>query len=386
VVRVLGLLKDTEAREAIEGRVMDGHWLVRANVARALGQIGDPASLPKLRILLSDRVAKVHLSALDGLASFGAAAGPAWSDVADHLGSRSWQVRVAAAACLGALGERRAIEPLIARMEIEGGRVRKDIREALKLLTRDDLGENPEHWRDWWEKEKARTGKAPPPPPPPAGKDRYSAPTYYGLRVYSARIAYVIDTSASMAFAIRIDPAWLAKNERAYPAHASKYALARHEVEASLRALDPRARLNLYFFRTVASRWKTDLVPAGGRTIDAVIGRLATEAPPPGGGGEGYRTNYVDVLRLVLGEKKDALPGPKLARTADTVFFLTDGKPSVGDIRKTEELRLWFRERNRFARVRFHVIVFGKTDVDAEFLRRLAKENDGVFVQVPQAK
>jgi HEAT repeat protein len=389
VVRVLGMLKDWDARVAIEKLVMDEHWLVRANVARALGQLGSRFSRPTLSTLLGERVIPVQLSALDGLAGLGASGALCWSEVADLLGSRHWQVQSAAAACLGALGEMKAVEPLIARMEIEAGRVRKDILEALKVLTKDDLGENPRHWREWWEKLRVEKGGKPRPQPRAGatGDGRYGeVPTYYGLKLYSARIAYVIDSSASMAFTIKIDPKWLEKHGRAYPAHATKYALARHEVNASLQTLDRRAQVNVFFFRTTASRWKKDMVFASPRRREALVGRVNSEAPPRGGGGPGYRTNYVDVLRLILDVGKDEPLRPKLANTADTIYFLTDGKPSAGDITRTDELRSWFRERNRFARMRFHVIAFGRTDVNDEFLRRLAEENYGVLVQVPQAK
>jgi len=189
-----------------------------------------------------------------------------------------------------------------------------------------------------------------------------------------------------MAYTIEIDPDWLKKNGRSYPARASKYALARHEIRASLQALDPRAMINVYFFRTTASRWKKEPAIASLRKREAIVSRIGSEEPSEGGGGEGYRTNYVDVLRLVLGVDRDKPLRPKLASTPDTVYFLTDGRPTVGDIITTPELRSWFRERNRFARMRFHIIAFGRTNVNDEFLRKLASENDGVLVQVPQAE
>jgi hypothetical protein len=106
--------------------------------------------------------------------------------------------------------------------------------------------------------------------------------------------------------------------------------------------------------------------------------------PPDGGGGVEHRTNYVDVFRLVLGLEKDGPRSPKLADTPDTMFFLTDGMPTVGDITDPRTLLAWFHERNRFARVRCHVIVFGKTDVNVHFLKGLTEGNGGTLVQVPR--
>jgi hypothetical protein len=300
-------------------------------------------------------------------------------------------VRSAAADCLGALGQMDAVEPLITRMESESGRIRKDIRDALKKITRDDLGLNPKYWRDWWEKEKARVGGGIPdgpeaPKEPPKEERRYAEqPTYYGLEVFSEGIGYVLDVSSSMASTIKIDPAWLLKQKRQYPPDAMKAALARNEVEASLKTLDPRTRFNLYFFKSMASKWENQMVPATPQNVNSANGRLKSEMPmdQAGGGGE---TNYVDVFRLVL----DVKPGQDLVGnfgdTPDTIFFLTDGEPTAGDITEGDVLASWFHELNRFARVKVSVITFGNLGVDPEFLKRLATENGGVFVQVPEVR
>ena len=75
-------------------------------------------------------------------------------------------------------------------------------------------------------------------------------------------------------------------------------------------------------------------------------------------------------------------PLPAFADTPDTLFFLTDGSPTDGEITKADELLSWFNERNRFARLRVHVIAMGNTGVDLEFLSKLAKTNDGFFVHM----
>ena len=40
------------------------------------------------------------------------------------------------------------------------------------------------------------------------------------------------------------------------------------------------------------------------------------------------------------------------------------------------------RERNRFARLRVHVIAMGNTGIDLEYLSELAKQNDGEFLHL----
>ena len=54
------------------------------------------------------------------------------------------------------------------------------------------------------------------------------------------------------------------------------------------------------------------------------------------------------------------------------------------EITATPELLGWFRDLNRFAKVRLHVVAFGNLGVDLEFLRKLAAAGDGEFIHVPE--
>ena len=167
---------------------------------------------------------------------------------------------------------------------------------------------------------------------------------------------------------------------------AAKARLARMEIEASMRSLDPRVRFNLYFFRTTAYTWKKNMVAATQSNVNSAANRLASEEPRGNSTGSGFQTNYVDVFRLVLDVKKGKDLTGNFGDTPDTIFFLTDGEPTAGDMTDADVLASWFQELNRFARVKVNVITFGNLGVDAEFLKRLATENRGKFVQVPDAR
>jgi hypothetical protein len=385
VARALGTLRDEAAAPACLALLGDGNWLVRVYAARALGRVRHLPAVPALRNLLDDGVAKVRMAAMDALAEYGEDAGEVAESVGDHLGDANWQVRSAAAECLGALGDRRGIEALIARMEIEDGRIRKDIHDALKRITRDDLGANPKHWRDWWEKARKTDGAPPPRPAKSPEDERYGKtepPTIYGLRVFSRLAGYVVDTSFSMAYEAKVDPAWLKRSGRDFPAVGTKAEFARREIGASLATLDPRTHFNVWFFRTAASRWKSKAVPATPQNVSAALRRIEAESPREGVGGEAWRTNYVDLFRLILGIRDgEGLPRD-FRDTPDTLYFLTDGKPTVGEIVDHEILLGWIREHNRFARMRLNVISFGHETND-RFLSALAGQNGGGFVVVP---
>jgi hypothetical protein len=399
VARILGNIGDPAAGGELMKYASDGLWLTRAHVAFSLGALRHEPAKELLKRMIDDRSPKGSIAAMDALGGFGERAASAWEPVSKQLEAADWQVRSAAAECLGALGDMRAVEPLLVRMETEAGRIRKDAREALTRIIREDLGSNPRHWRDWWEKRKERHGGKVPPRPgpmnaPPTTEHKYERlPTYYGVRVFSHRVGYVLDVSSSMLTWMEIEADWLKKNRRKYAAVARKFDLAKHEIEASLSSLDRRVRFNLYFFRREAFTFKRGLVPAEEKTVAGAVARMAAEEPkkPPKAGrgrtsANRHQTNYVDAFRLVLDVKRGQEIAGGFRDTPDTIYFLTDGRPTTGDITDSDTLLSWYTELNRFARIRTHVIAFGRTGVDTEFLKRLAEENGGRCVLVPEAK
>jgi len=388
VIRILGNAKDRDSAVAVAARIKDPNWLVRAHAARTLGTLGRPEDLALLRCMTADRAPKVRLTAIDAITTRGRAAASAWKDVAAQLSHSAWPLRSASAECLGRLGNTMAVDTLIDRMEVEGGRIRQDIRTALKRITKDDLGSTAKYWRDWWEAEKVRRGKAPPPEvKKPTKADKYAKPpTYFSLKVFSQSVGYVIDASTSMNFRVELDYDWVKRHRPGTLIEGRKYDHAVREIRASLSQLDPRTRFNLYFFRTGSSAWKRKLVPATPGNIDSAVSAVQSHRPNATlTGGGSYRTNYVAAFRTLLDVKRDEIP-TTFRDTPDTIFILTDGKPTTGDITDSDTLLSWFREHNRFARVRVNVITFGKMESNPEFLRRLATENGGRLIEIPRAE
>jgi hypothetical protein len=73
-------------------------------------------------------------------------------------------------------------------------------------------------------------------------------------------------------------------------------------------------------------------------------------------------------------------PKAAIANKIDTVYFLSDGRPSVGRLVDTNEIRKEVRQWNDLYRIVFHAIAIG--EFQKEFLRDLATENGGVFVDL----
>ncbi|HTE06915.1 MAG TPA: vWA domain-containing protein, partial [Planctomycetota bacterium] len=64
----------------------------------------------------------------------------------------------------------------------------------------------------------------------------------------------------------------------------------------------------------------------------------------------------------------------------DTIFFLTDGEPTVGRTVDMREIRNEVRRVNGYRGVQIHVIYVG--EFGGEEMEKLAHENGGVFVSI----
>jgi HEAT repeat protein len=393
VVRILGLAKDDESAESVKALLADPDVEVRAQAALALGRMRHEAAVPALRPLLAEKTDETIIAAMDALAMFGESVEDECVRVTPHLDDMRRHVRTAAAECLGSLGSMESVDALIARMDKEEGRVRADIREALKKITRDDLGESPARWKEWWKKEKDHyPGKTPPRPPEtpkPDVNERYAqVPTFYGIQLFSKRLEFLLDVSSSMSDHIVVDPDWLRKNGRAYKSDATKFDLASFEISATLRLVDPRLEFGIVTFRSDVKPWKEHLVPASPGTVDQALAHLESQRPPPmnaAGDISKQKTDLADALRIALGIKPGTT-GRATDEAADEAYIMTDGAPTAGDLVDADVLLSWFREKNRLARLRLHVVTFETIDTDLKFLQSLATAGGGSFVAIPEKK
>jgi hypothetical protein len=90
-------------------------------------------------------------------------------------------------------------------------------------------------------------------------------------------------------------------------------------------------------------------------------------------------TNVYAALLHVLGASQLRF-GQQIKNGVDEVFLLSDGEPSVGSVKDPEEILRVVREINRYQKIRINTVFTG-TDKGAEFMRKLAEQNHGVFVR-----
>jgi hypothetical protein len=392
--KICGRLGFKDALPKLEEQLADKNWYARAEAAVACGRMKDVKAMPAMRkMVTADASEKAQVGAMDALAMFKEDAATAAPLIAKALDSAQWQIRIAAAQALGELGQMESIDPLIARMEKETGRVPDEIYTALKKISRDDLGRKPESWKGWWEREKANNpnglpkrpdepdpSKKPKGPDPNDPKATHDAgpPPYFGIELYSSRVGFVLDTSESMTENFTPDPAAAKALSREYVGR-DKLTICKEEIDQALRGLDPRAHFSVISFGTQIRSFKPNPVPASPANIDAAAGFLKSLE----GAGE---TNYYDALKAALDIGAEPDTNANFKATPDTITFLTDGEPTKGDILDADTILEWYTGLNRYARVKTHTITFGLVNVDMPLLRGMAERNGGRFTIVPELK
>jgi hypothetical protein len=230
---------------------------------------------------------------------------------------------------------------LVELMAGEPGRLRHDAWAALRRLTGKDIPPDPEQWRAILPVASLAAEEI-------DAADPETTSAYYGLPVYSRRIAFVFDVSGSMRDDGKIESAreqFAATVKRLAPEQ--RYDLFVHRY---LLEYPPRPRLERAFGRLTAGR---------ARKSTAWLGRQEAK-----GAGALY----------------DALLAAMLDGEVDTIYLLSDGVPSFGTIKRDYRILQEIRRRNRWRRVVIHTILLGSKGTDREFMAQLAGEHGGTAV------
>ena len=298
------------------------------------------------------------------------------------------------------------IRPLIARMRDETGRLQGDAYDALKTLTMRSFPDVPDTWDAWWDRNEDKF-ELPDPEAVAAARaalaesgTRYTSgkKQFLGIETKSDSIMFVIDVSGSME-TLFDEPERLAATGRTY-ASLQRLEIVKQELMATIDDLPESTRFNIIAFATDVELWRKssskanvlnknnaktwvgDLKPIGG----GATGFRATTGLGLGNTSEG-QTNTHLALMTAFGEEVEEEGGlggafvrevPK--EPIDTIFFLTDGDPTVGKTLDMGEIREEVRRVNAYRGVQLHVIYVGA--VSGRDLEWLARENGGVFVEI----
>jgi hypothetical protein len=403
ILRALADGKYKDIQSGVAPLLADKPWEVRRRAIQALVASGDAEQAALIAPLCADSEPAVRGEALDALVKFNSplAVEPAIKLLNDSV----WQVRVSAIAALTHIRSKDAVEPLILRIDKEEGVLVPDIAEALANLTGQEFGGKPDQWKEWWAankegyvlpdagaiaylrtKHEAKTGES-------HVRDyaKSGVVQYHGIDTPSRSIMFVIDCSGSME-------ALVVEKERFqngnYPS-LSRIDIVKTELQRTIDHLEPFVNFNIIAFATDVDPWKRKLVPANilykseAKTwaghLTAIGGSSKEELVSVGLVGSGNlekgKTNTYGALMAAL----NVTGGPKTGDKSytvdvDTIFFLSDGRPTVGEFVDPDDILREIRAANELRKVKIHTIAIGEFQKD--FMRKIAEQNGGTFVDL----
>ena len=113
-------------------------------------------------------------------------------------------------------------------------------------------------------------------------------------------------------------------------------------------------------------------IQPGRRSLGSLT-ELLSRLTPHGG------TNVYDGLEMAM-QWSERRYGEMAKTRIDELFVLTDGEPTAGAVTDTDDLLDLVRAANQYSKVRIHAVFTG-TGKGADWLRKLAEQNGGVYVQ-----
>ncbi len=409
LIKVLGNAGIQDAVPAIEeaAAAPKASGAVRFEAARALLHIGTPGTKGLLRALVGDADPLVRMAAADAVGALGVA--DASPGLIALLADPEWQVQAAAVAALAKLRPQDAVQPLIDLMK-KAGRLRIECAEALFRITGLELGDDPDRWQEQWTalmkipgwriptdeelRKKAESrkkynelyGK----------KEDGPRNAFAGIPTTSTNVLFIIDQSGSMDdLVVEVEKFQGYKDRK-------RFTVVQTELLNTIDGLTDDTNFDIVAFATDIHVWKKRLVPANvvnRESAKSWVARLkpiggteAQDLAAAGLGGaanlEAGKTNTLKALLYAFGVDPDKPPKPVAAGAdknaikspLDTVYFLSDGKPSVGKLIDPNEIRREVRKHNEVWRIVIHAIAIG--DFQKDFLMALAAENGGTFVDL----
>jgi len=329
---------------------------VRRGVALALGSFRRAESLPVLKACLNDA---------------------------------DWRVRAAAVETIAKHPSDETVDMLVMRLPKEEGRLADDIIKILQELS-GEKHQFAEEWVGWWKGH----GRHIPPKgattDPNAKPDETKKPKpghrFYGIRTQTKRVLYVIDMSGSMKKEVedlsRKGPI-TGKKETDMPVEGkTRWEVARNELKRAIGNLSSKTEFTIIFFNHSIQPWKTEMIPATPANKKEVF-EFVDKIDPRGA------TYTLGALRQAF-----ALAGAEVSKGStkregpkvDTIFLLSDGGPtdakmSGATAMPPDPILEQVAEWNKDLGIVIHTIAVHTDEVGTYFLKQLAAQNHGVFVE-----
>src|SRR6185295_5855073 len=363
LVRALAKSKSDAAVKVLVHEVTAGSdWQRRAAAAEAMGQISHKDIPPALlEALKKDSEQAVRIAVIDAFRELKLATPEAVSAVAAQLQSEYWQLKVAAAQALMAMGSLAAVEPLIDALQKNEGRIRAELNDALIGLTGVNKHGDPAAWKAWLEANKEAIAKG-----TYAAKagDNAGAPgrnttmTFYGIPIESKSVIFVLDRSGSMMEPSDWDEAKEAVSTGGGATPGSdikkngdrKIDVARWQLKKAIAQMPDGTDFNVIFFSHEVVNLSDKMLKMSASTRKQAF-EWIDKLEPYGG------TNPFDALERALQYSAGGITGEKLQKQGvDTICLVTDGLPTAGQVADAKEIVNRIRTLNKTRKVKIHTI------------------------------
>jgi HEAT repeat protein len=360
-----GAKAETPALRRALARSKEGS--VRSALLEALSKLSrdDPAWRVELAALVADPDNDVRNAAAVELGRVGSATELAV--LAKLLDHPLWSTRLAAVRGIELMRSEAGVPLLIERLAKEQGRLTTDVAATLQRLTGRSFGVYADLWRRWWEtlpSDWHLPGVAGAAPRTSVGGTLVREPggtrvaNFFGARVTSQRVAFVVDVSLSM-------------EEPAQDGN-SRFENAKDRLRAALSALAPEVQFNLVAFSGLVGAWRARLPTNGVKPeksgkdksplLEQAKGWIAKLRMGPG-------TNLYGALEVAFSDPE-----------VDTIYLLTDGEPTQGAVIDPAAIRSRVAMWNRHRGVVIHTIAFGGS---FPILEWLAEDTGGSYRYIP---
>jgi hypothetical protein len=168
-----------------------------------------------------------------------------------------------------------------------------------------------------------------------------------------------------------------------------KMDIAKNELIALLASLPDDVEFNIVTFAGSAKAWQGGLVGSGSKAaavkfvsklqaMKAVEGSSGRSRAAVTGGSDEQKTNTYAAILAAFGYADEGTPDWKKRGKVDTIFFVTDGLPTTGQIVDVQKMIETVTDMNRTRGLTIHLVMFDREA--AERMKGLAEKNGGKCV------
>lgn len=396
----IGKFTDPGAVGELRGMVLKSpDWTDRYAILSGLLESGAEGVATICLEAAKDKDTRVKILALDGLLKFAnvQAAVPLFVAAVEDP---SWQVRLSGVAGVEKYKSKEGVAAMVRQMKKEDGRLRDDISGALERMTGMKFGWNATAWEEWWKTNGDKWdgkpvggGATPPGPggdvksPGGAGGTTAEPPTFFGLKVTSKKIVFVLDISGSM-----LDPSEpppdakkpdnVVSGKNGPPPDpwepgmsGSKIEVLKHEFARTIKKLDEKVTFNIIVFSDNFLIWKEKMQSATPAVKQEAIEFVKKQAAQG-------QTNTGDALERAFELAGQGLNDKSYAALVDTIYLMSDGSPNAGKYPNADAIKRKVEEWNKLSKVIIHTIGLGNpNNYNPTFLQQLAGMTGGTFVK-----